>query len=447
MTPNTDVQLNQSAANQNFANYLQIEGDVKQSFPNNNMLSAQIMQIIGAVQSYDWGITGMNSLVAQLALRGDPDLNISEEKQYAELWMGTHPTAPSHVVLSNGQKQLLGEYLGDKDIPFLFKVLSVGKALSIQAHPDIKLAQELHASRPQVYKDSNHKPEMAIALTPFEALCSFRPVSEIALFLNPQSPNFVPEFFNLISSPTLTEFIQLSSSSEFDSKELLKNLFTEIMNANPDLVDEQIVNLKARLSLNSISEGTPLERLAVRLSEEHPNKGEVGVFCVFLLNYITMLPGEAIFLAANEPHAYLKGDCVECMALSDNVVRAGLTPKLRDVPTLLKMLSYESVDPKSLFMNIKRVGQYSLLYEAPVAEFSVLSISLDESQSEILPEQKFSSILICVKCNGQVHIGGSTRLVAGSILLLQPGVEYKVITELGSSALLFQAFEPSSTHQ
>ena len=49
-------------------------------------------------------------------------------------------------------------------------------ALSVQAHPDKAGAQRLHANRPDVYKDDNHKPEMAIAVTPFEALCSFQKV-------------------------------------------------------------------------------------------------------------------------------------------------------------------------------------------------------------------------------------------------------------------------------
>ena len=55
-------------------------------------------------------------------------------------------------------------------MPFLFKVLSAGKALSIQAHPDKSLAEKLHTDNPGAYGDDNHKPEMAIALTPFEAL-------------------------------------------------------------------------------------------------------------------------------------------------------------------------------------------------------------------------------------------------------------------------------------
>lgn len=62
---------------------------------------------------------------------------------------------------------------------FLMKVLSIRTALSIQAHPDKDLAQALFERDPEHYKDPNHKPEMVIALTPFEAMCGFRPISEV----------------------------------------------------------------------------------------------------------------------------------------------------------------------------------------------------------------------------------------------------------------------------
>jgi len=35
------------------------------------------------------------------------------------------------------------------------------------------------SSNVQIYKDSNHKPEMAIAITDFEALCGFVPHQEL----------------------------------------------------------------------------------------------------------------------------------------------------------------------------------------------------------------------------------------------------------------------------
>ena len=77
-----------------------------------------------------------------------------------------------------------------------------------------------------------------------------------------------------------------------------------------------------------------------RLNQQYPN--DIGIFCVFFLNHFTLQAGEAVFLAANEPHAYLSGSCIECMATSDNVVRAGLTPKHRDVNVLCSMLTYNS---------------------------------------------------------------------------------------------------------
>jgi len=68
-------------------------------------------------------------------------------------------------------KKFLGEgYFENFDtehlsMPFLFKILSVEQALSIQAHPHKELAQKLHSQFPEIYKDPNHKPEIAISLT------------------------------------------------------------------------------------------------------------------------------------------------------------------------------------------------------------------------------------------------------------------------------------------
>lgn len=47
-----------------------------------------------------------------------------------------------------------------------------------------------------------------------------------------------------------------------------------------------------------------------------------------------------------------KGDCMECMARSDNVVRAGLTPKYKDVDTLASMLTYNTSPPLILEGNL-----------------------------------------------------------------------------------------------
>lgn len=104
------------------------------------------MELLCKVQKYDWGKMGSNSLVAKLSAKMDNTFVIDENIPYAELWMGTHVSGPS-LLKNNGESldyliKKHPEYLGDhtakrfnNQLPFLFKVLSVNKALSIQAHP------------------------------------------------------------------------------------------------------------------------------------------------------------------------------------------------------------------------------------------------------------------------------------------------------------------------
>jgi mannose-6-phosphate isomerase len=142
--------------------------------------------------------------------------------------MGTHPTSPSHLPAPSSSSlsshlqshpSLIGDRVAEKfpdakegNLPFLFKVLSIEKALSIQTHPDKKTAEALHAQLPHIYKDDNHKPELALALTPFRALCGFRPLSVIAkyLFITPELSALIPK--------TITEnFLSISSGSDSTS--------------------------------------------------------------------------------------------------------------------------------------------------------------------------------------------------------------------------------------
>ncbi|KAK6196407.1 hypothetical protein SNE40_001639 [Patella caerulea] len=149
------------------------------------------------VQQYAWGKIGSDSEVAKLSKNSNPDFNLKEDAPYAELWMGTHPNCPSYVDIPGKEEIKLEDWIKDHrdklgsevntyfdgKLPFLFKVLSVKTSLSIQAHPNKVHAEQLHATRPDVYKDPNHKPEMAIALTPFQGLCGFRMIKEIAHYV------------------------------------------------------------------------------------------------------------------------------------------------------------------------------------------------------------------------------------------------------------------------
>ncbi|RUS24997.1 phosphomannose isomerase type I [Jimgerdemannia flammicorona] len=407
-----------------------------------------------STQSYDWGKLGSESKVAAYAA-GIDGFVVDNNKPYAELWMGTHPNGPSYVLSPDGTKRLLKEVIAadrslvtpelyksyDGDLPFLFKVLSIRKALSIQAHPDKILGAELFEKFPHLYKDPNHKPEMALALTPFEALCGFRPLEEITAHL----ANY-PELTALVGTDVATTF-RNTVSSRVDPSDLdalaenrlaLRTLFSALLTSPPTRVTENLAALVQRIK----AEGTELRigsvpELVVRLDGQYPG-GDVGVFAVMLLNYIKLQPGQAIFLGANEPHAYLSGDCIECMAASDNVVRAGLTPKFKDVNVLLDMLTYRYGSARSQLMTgiPYQHTAHSTLYDPPIDEFSVLLTLLHPHDHEELPGVEGPSILIVTQGAGWIEP------LDGEKLKIEQGQVYFVGARVGCA---FRAGEEGLT--
>ena len=128
--------------------------------------------------------------------------------------------------------------------------------------------------------------------------------------------------------------------SEDSRKQVLKSAFTAFVTASDALVSEKVTALVNRLRREEENGAlSPLNAIMLRLNSEYP--GDRGIMAPLLLNYLQLGPGVAFVVQADEPHAYLSGDILECMACSDNVVRAALTPKFKDVPTLISMLTYE----------------------------------------------------------------------------------------------------------
>ncbi|CAM4747746.1 unnamed protein product [Rotaria magnacalcarata] len=284
----------------------------------------------GTVQSYAWGMIGSSSIVAQLASKSS---SIVSTQPYAEYWMGTHPKSESYLI--DNDQTSLKSYL-NVDLPFLFKILSVETALSIQAHPNRDRAKILHEQNPQEYPDDNHKPEMAIALTKFECLCAFRPYKEINEFIQKY------EQLQVLCNKNLSDQFSNAMNLNVDlsiQQSLLKQLYSNLMQSSP-VVISQCVAAHLQLISSTTDSNVELSRLFERLNNQYPG-GDVGLFSIYFFNYITLNPGEAILLKANIPHAYLHGQCIECMACSDNVVRAGLTPKFKDTATLIDMLDYQ----------------------------------------------------------------------------------------------------------
>jgi mannose-6-phosphate isomerase len=417
-----------------------------------------------AVQNYAWGKTGRESEVAKLYSSGNDNAPVEEDKPYAELWMGTHPSGPSHLsgeAESSSPPTTLKSWISEneaslgpvllskygKDLPFLFKVLSVQTALSIQAHPHKSLAEKLHSERPTVYKDDNHKPEMTLALTEFEALSCFVSFGELH-----QAITQVPELAQCIGEAEEKGKVAQALSAEAagadatKQQEALKVAFESVMKQDSAVVGKLIGELVDRLGKKGEESLTEKERLILRLNTQYP--GDVGIFAAYFLNYITLQPGEAIYLEANEPHAYLSGNCVEVMATSDNVVRAGLTPKLRDTDVLCSMLTYKTGMPEIL--KGSKVSEHMKAYKPPFDEFQINVLSLEQSkQKALVKSSEIQGPLLVLVYEGEGDMASSSstatanttssRIAKGNVFFVPDGQDLSIEAGQNTGCTLYIA--------
>ncbi|KAF3929637.1 hypothetical protein ABW20_dc0105983 [Dactylellina cionopaga] len=427
------------------------------------VLPVPLYRLRCGVNNYEWGKTGSTSCAAKFASTSAADLVIENTKPYAELWMGTHPSLPAKDIdsgnslgdLVSRNESLLGPAVvsrfGTGKLPFLFKVLSIRKALSIQAHPDKSLAEHLHANDPRNYPDDNHKPEMAIAITPFTGLCGFRPLSEIDGFLST-----VPPLAELLGTDAIASFRRLvNSQSETDRRSGLKKLYEKLMTSDPTAITSSGKSLLDTATREQSSfggggklpDGRTYADLIIELNDQFPY--DIGLFSTFFLNFVSLSPGQGIFLQANEPHAYLSGDIIECMAASDNVVRAGFTPKFKDVKTLISMLTYRSAPVSAQIMKPAAYPFGSLtpetkaecsLYDPPIEEFAVIRTFLESGGIEF--EGIFGpSIIIFTKGTGVIKGGSGDKksfdILPGTVVFVGAGLYLQII---GSGLECYRAF-------
>ncbi|MBN2002288.1 MAG: mannose-6-phosphate isomerase, class I [Anaerolineae bacterium] len=335
---------------------------------NSHVFNARPYLLVNQIQHYEWGTRDAAAFIPQfLGQTPQPGL------PYAELWMGMHPKAPSALLIEGTPTplpQLAERYpdalLGKKitarfghTLPFLFKVLSVGAALSIQAHPNKTQAEALHVCNPEQYPDDNHKPEIAIALSPATALVGFKSYEEIRL--------------TLAKYPEIVCFIEAGEGGVLrpvtmqQQRESVRRIYTALMRRERDeqALQDALNQLEQRLQ--RLPDPSDHERLFLE-SRRIYDGAEIGLLALFFLNFVRLKRGQGIFLKPGIPHAYLRGNLVECMANSDNVVRAGLTPKFKDVQTLLDILTYE-LGPTPILG--QSTGAQETVYAAPVIEFQV----------------------------------------------------------------------------
>lgn len=362
---------------------------------------------------------------------GDPDFipgllkRPPDGRPWAEAWYGAHPSAPSLVLTPSGSASLdahivsLGaDLLGDEvsrtfgTLPYLVKLLAAARPLSIQVHPDTAQARSgfereqaagIALDAPQRnYRDPHHKPELIIALTPFHALCGFRPLPVIESMLD--------------AAPEIRDLLPRASAGASDPGHLLSAWF--------DLPDSRVRPALARL-LQRLADTPPasftpefwmLEAQQALGPDAEPDR---GLLFLLLLELRHLQPGQALFLEAGVPHAYLRGAGIEVMAASDNVLRAGLTPKHVDVPELLRILRTGETAPPVIEADAAGI------YATPAREFEVQRLHAGGS----LRRTRSPELLLACADHVAVEVegvGSRTLLTSGEACLIAAGSHYRI---------------------
>ncbi|WP_405851331.1 mannose-6-phosphate isomerase, class I [Streptomyces sp. NBC_00090] len=386
--------------------------------------------LLNTVQPYDWGSTTALPHLMGVPPTGEPQ---------AELWMGAHPAAPSRVRRAQGLLPLDRVIAADPEaelgavtlrrfgprLPFLLKLLAADAPLSVQVHPDRAQAQAGYALEDALgvpldaphrnYRDAHHKPEMIVALTPFRGLCGFRTPQQCADLLDALH---VPA-----SSPYAETLRTLTEATA------LAEVFTAFLRPPEGLmaaVAEAVVAAADR-------PGPWQEDFAAYAGVARAYPGDPGLLAALMLRHIRLEPGEALFLGAGIPHAYLSGLGVEIMASSDNVLRCGLTSKHVDTAELVKVVRFTAMPTRVL---TPRTEAGEDVYPTPVDDFRLSRFRLDAGEPARQLAPGAPQIILCTE--GEVRLGVREhvlRIGAGQSVYVPSAVdaEYVAMTGAGTA--------------
>lgn len=395
-----------------------------------------IFKLTGTHQHYDWG--GANFIPNWLKLKQ------TEDKPYAEYWLGAHRSAPSLIefegqwlpldrVIDKAPK-LLGEEsrakFGD-ELPYLLKILDVKQPLSIQLHPT-KVEAELGFEREnqlgialnapnRTYKDRNHKPEMMIALSDFWLLHGFRPLAEMKSVLAERpSLQGLAQRIDTVGLPQVYREIMQATQAQLE-KWLL-----------PIITEKQLEYQQDKLKWDNPDYWVLYSMEAMGISSE---KLDAGLLCFYLFNIVNLKKGEGIYQGAGLPHAYLRGQNIELMAASDNVIRGGLTPKFVDIPALLNTIEYREVVPKIIPAYQGEEALY--LYPTPEAkDFAMQRLSFNPFDEEAFITTS-ASILLVMAGSLYIDLGeDSIHLSQGEAVFISADTQVDTIGESDGYAVI-----------
>ncbi|REK85938.1 mannose-6-phosphate isomerase, class I [Streptomyces inhibens] len=364
-------------------------------------------RLVNTVRPYAWGsVTAIPELLGT-APTGEPQ---------AEMWMGAHPGAPSRIDRGSGPVSLAEVIDADPEtelgpdtvrafgprLPFLLKLLAAGSPLSLQVHPDLAQAKEGFADEERRgvpidaghrnYKDANHKPELICALTPFDGLCGFRHPAQAA------------DLLEGLGVDDLKPYVDILRASPEEAA--LREVLTAVLSAEHHAIAKTVERTAVAADQLAAKGGPHADAYAACAVLAHHFPGDPGVLAAMLLNHVQLQPGEALFLGAGIPHAYISGLGVELMANSDNVLRCGLTPKHVDVPELLRVVRFEAGDAGVLRPEDVDGEE---IYETPIDEFRLSRFVVAPGAAPRPLVSRTPQILLCTAGTVQLR-GGDAEL-------------------------------------
>ncbi len=392
-----------------------------------------IYRLKNSIQKYDWGSpTALPLLLGMENPTGEP---------WAELWMGAHPKAPSLAVdpetgseepldrlIAGDPSRILGVTTAGRfggSLPFLLKILSASRPLSIQAHPSKRKAEHGFAQEElkgipidapeRNYKDANHKPETVVALTEFEGLCGFRRIDDILENIRLLAPDRLERYAGRLAR---------------DPGKMELSVFFYTVIAMADDAKAELLRFARERSEAIVAaepNGSPVGRMfswVLKLMDAYP--GDVGALAPLILNLFKLEPGQALNLSAGEAHAYLCGTAVEIMANSDNVLRGGLTSKHMDVPEFISSLNFDIVAVEAMEAGAPVDGFSPYLYDVPDYAIAKAVVDGELNAPRRVPGPE---ILLCTE--------GSLRIVGadGSTAPLARGSSVFVTADEGDYSL------------
>lgn len=389
----------------------------------------RVIQLKCYCNEYPWGKQGSQSAAARIASKTPgTDFKIDESKPYAEMWYGTYPELPAYVldsgenlqdVINKSPDELLGRRVIQKfglDLPYLPKVLSIAKALPLQLHPNKSLASELHKRDPSSFTDPNHKPEIAIALSKFEAFCGFKPLNDIE---------------QLMLLEPLQRFLPNIKKAKFDDQ-TLKYVVQSMLSASESDVKE-VEEALAKVDKSAFGKHTNIPELLPRLQDQYGKTDPGSLVALIIMNYLVLQPGESIYIPADGIHAYLAGDIIECMARSNNVLNTGFCPRAErnNVETFISSLTFTPHDAKEAILPSKPYegskDGHTKVYAPPMSEFNMLASDIPSGATEHLTAVSGPSSLICTQGWGEFKADGKTyEIKEGYVFFIGQGVELKI---------------------